>query len=92
MSTGEKPKTDPTERSNSPDVMSSVMASAMRPSSTVKVRMLLMFSGERKLGLIDQKTKISVHVSATEDCGSSPRGVQFGGPAGSNASRQGAGR
>ena len=52
ISTGEKPNTEPTERSNSPDVISSVIASAMRPSSTVKVSVLLMFSGDRKSGLI----------------------------------------
>src|SRR5215207_4838249 len=51
ISTGEKPKTEPTERSNSPDVISSVMASAIRPSSTVKASVLLTFCGERKLGL-----------------------------------------
>ena len=48
ISTGAKPKTEPTERSNSPAVISSVIASAMRPSSTVKVRVLETLSGERK--------------------------------------------
>ncbi len=59
ISTGEKPKTEPTERSNSPDVISSVMASAIRPSSTVKASVLLTFCGDRKLGLMPQKTAIS---------------------------------
>ncbi len=59
ISTGEKPKTEPTERSNSPAVMRRVMASAMKPISTVKISVLLMFRGERKSGLIDQKTRSS---------------------------------
>ena len=48
ISTGENPNTDPTDRSNSPDVISSVIASAIRPSSTVNARMLEMFCSERK--------------------------------------------
>ena len=48
ISTGEKPNSEPTDRSNSPDVISSVMASAIRPSSTVKASVLLMFCGDRK--------------------------------------------
>ena len=59
MSTAEKPKTEPTERSNSPDVISKVIASAIRPSSTVKASVLLMFWSDRKPGLIDQKTTSS---------------------------------
>ncbi len=54
ISTGEKPNTEPTDRSNSPEVISSVIASAISPSSTVKASMLLMFSGDRKSWLIDQ--------------------------------------
>ena len=37
---GEKPNTAPTERSNSPAVIRSVIASAIRPSSTVKTSVL----------------------------------------------------
>ena len=59
MMTAEKPNTEPTDRSNSPDVISKVMASAMRPSSTVKASVLLMFSSDRNSGLIDQKTTSS---------------------------------
>ena len=59
ISTGAKPNTEPTERSNSPDVISSVMASAIRPSSTVKASVLLMFCGDRKSWLIAQKTTSS---------------------------------
>src|ERR1700759_1731172 len=59
MTTGAKPKTETTERSNSPAVMRSVMASAMRPSSTVKVSVLETLSGETKAGLIAAKIAIS---------------------------------
>ena len=59
ISTGEKPKSEPTERSNSPEVISSVMASAISPSSTVKTSVLEMFCGERKSGLIAVKTASS---------------------------------
>ena len=59
ISTGEKPNTEPTERSNSPEVISSVIASAIRPSSTVKASVLEMFCGDRKSGLIAQKTTSS---------------------------------
>ncbi len=52
ISTGEKPNSEPTERSNSPDVISSVIASAIRPSSTVKASVLEMFCGDRKSWLI----------------------------------------
>jgi hypothetical protein len=41
--TGEKPNNEPTERSNSPAVIRSVMLSAMRPSSTVKASVFEMF-------------------------------------------------
>ena len=56
MTTGVKPKTDPTDRSNSPDVINRVIASAMSPSSTVKVSALLMFVSDRNAGLIEVKT------------------------------------
>ncbi len=59
MITGAMPKTEPTERSNSPEVMSSVMPRAMRPSSTVKLSVLLMLRGERKSWLIDQNAMSS---------------------------------
>ena len=65
ISTGAKPKTEPTERSNSPEVISSVMASAIRPSSTVKASVLEMFCGERKLGLIAVKTTSSTTSSTS---------------------------
>jgi len=48
ISTGAKPNSQPTERSNSPAVISSVMASAMRPSSTVKVSVFEILSMDRK--------------------------------------------
>ena len=51
--TGAKPNSEPTERSNSPAVISSVIASAMRPSSTVKVSVLEMLRIDRKSGLIE---------------------------------------
>ena len=41
MSTAENPKTEPTERSNSPAVMSRVMPSAIMPSSAVNTSRLL---------------------------------------------------
>ena len=53
ITTGAKPKTEPTERSNSPEVIRSVMASAIRPSSTVKVSALPMLVSDRNAGLID---------------------------------------
>ena len=56
ITTGAKPKTEPTERSNSPDVIRSVMASAIRPSSTVKVSALPMLVSDRNAGLIAVKT------------------------------------
>ncbi len=59
MTTGAKPNSEPTERSNSPAVMSSVMASAMSPSSTVKVSVLLILRTDRKSGLIAVKTASS---------------------------------
>src|SRR5882757_6104724 len=59
ISTGEKPNSEPTERSNSPDVISSVMASAISPSSTVKASVLEMFCGDRKSWLMLQNTEIS---------------------------------
>ena len=58
MSTGQNPNNEPTERSNSPAVISRVMASAISPSSTVKASMLPMLSTDRNAGLICQKTKI----------------------------------
>ena len=51
ITTGAKPKTEPTERSNSPDVIRSVMASAIRPSSTVKVSALPMLVSDRNAGI-----------------------------------------
>ena len=59
ISTGAKPNSDPTDRSNSPEVISSVIASAMRPGSTVNTSVLEMFCGDRKKGLIAQNTMIS---------------------------------
>src|ERR1700743_2901941 len=59
MTTGAKPNTEPTEESNAPAVMRSVMASAIRPSSTVKVSVLETLSGERNAELIAAKTAIS---------------------------------
>ena len=59
ISTGEKPNSEPTDRSNSPDVISNVMASAIRPSSTVKASVFEIFCGDRKSWLNPQKTEIS---------------------------------
>jgi hypothetical protein len=59
MTTGANPNSDPTERSNSPAVIRSVIARAIRPSSTVKVRVLLMLRIERKSGLMAVKTASS---------------------------------
>jgi len=58
ITTGANPKTEPTDRSNSPAVIRSVIASAIRPSSTVKVRALPMLFSDRKVGLITVKTRI----------------------------------
>ena len=55
ISTAEKPKTDPMERSNSPAVISSVMARAISPSSTVNAMMLLRLLSDRKAGLMALK-------------------------------------
>ena len=52
ITTGAKPNTEPTDRSNSPEVISSVIASAIRPSSTVKASVLQMLSSDRKSRLI----------------------------------------
>ena len=59
ISTGANPKSEPTERSNSPAVIRSVIASAISPSSTVKVSVFEILSGERNDGLIHQKTTSS---------------------------------
>ena len=56
ISTGQNPNSEPTERSNSPDVISKVMASAISPSSTVKASMLPMLRDDKNAGLICQKT------------------------------------
>ena len=56
ITTGAKPKTEPTERSNSPEVISRVMASAIRPSSTVKVSALLTLVSDMNAGLMAVKT------------------------------------
>ena len=60
MTTGANPNSDPTDRSNSPAVISSVIASAMSPSSTVKVRVLLILRTDRKSGLIALNTASSI--------------------------------
>jgi hypothetical protein len=65
ITTGAKPKTEPTDRSNSPDVIRSVMASAISPSSTVKVSALPMLPSDRNVGLIAVKT-ISISTSSTK--------------------------
>ena len=57
MSTGQNPNSEPTERSNSPDVISKVIASAISPNSTVKASMLPMLRDDRNAGLICQKTR-----------------------------------
>src|SRR5947209_3692002 len=59
MMTGAKPNSEPTERSNSPAVINSVIASAIRPSSTVNVSVLDMLSTDRKSGLIAVNTASS---------------------------------
>src|SRR5215204_3273886 len=59
INTGVKPKSEPTDRSNSPDVISSVIASAIKPNSTVKASVLLMFCGDRKSGFTVVNTTIS---------------------------------
>ena len=56
ISTGEKPNSDPTERSNSLAVINNVIASAIKPSSTVNVSVLLILRTDRKSGLIAVKT------------------------------------
>ncbi len=48
ISTGAKPNTEPTDRSNSPDVISSVMARATMPSSGVNASRLPMLRVEAK--------------------------------------------
>ena len=42
-------KTEPIDKSNSPDVIRRVMASAIRPSSAVNDSVLLMFWSDRKV-------------------------------------------
>src|SRR5437660_310278 len=59
ISTGAKPNSEPTERSNSFAVISSVIASAINPSSTVNVSVLLTFRTDKKSGLIAVKTTSS---------------------------------
>src|ERR1700688_111881 len=56
---GAKPKTEPTDRSNSPAVMSSVIPSVIMPSSGVKANKLLILLVERKAGDRRVKTRIS---------------------------------
>ncbi len=56
ITTGVNPNTEPTDRSNSPLVISKVIARAIRPSSTVKVNAFDMFVSDMKAGLIDVKT------------------------------------
>ena len=51
--------TDPTDKSNSPAVIRSVIASAMSPSSTVKVSVFETFSADRNDGLIAVNTTSS---------------------------------
>ena len=55
MSTAEKPKTDPTERSNSPAVMSIVMPSAIMPSSGVNISRLLKLPAVRYVAESSEK-------------------------------------
>ncbi len=57
--TGVRPKSEPTDRSNSPAVIKSVMASAIKPSSTEKASRFDTFWTDRKAGLIAVKTTIS---------------------------------
>ena len=57
--TAEKPNTEPTERSNSPAVISSVIGRAIRPSSTVKVSVLPILPAEMNCGLIAENTTSS---------------------------------
>ena len=64
MMTAVKPKTEPTERSNSPAVMSSVMARAIMPSSGVKAMRLLMLPTEMKVADISVKTMMAPMRSA----------------------------
>ena len=56
---GAKPKTEPTERSNSPAVISSVIPKVIIPSSGVNANKLLMLLVERKAGARTVKTRIS---------------------------------
>src|ERR1700686_3278367 len=59
MMIGAKPKTEPTARSNSPAVISSVIPKVIMPSSGVKANKLLMLLVERKAGDRAVKTRIS---------------------------------
>src|ERR1700730_14230206 len=56
---GAKPKSEPTDRSNSPAVISSVIPKVIMPSSGVKANKLLMLLVERKAGDRAVKTRIS---------------------------------
>src|SRR5258705_3124359 len=74
--TGPSAKTAPTDRSNSPAVSSSVMASAMMPSSGRKAIMLEMLSGDRKFGLASENATSTMNRMTSEaNCGDavSPR-------------------
>ena len=76
MTTAVKPKTEPTERSNSPDVMSSVMAKAIMPSSGVKAMRLLMLPTEMKVADSSVKAMMAPISSAkgpASGCASSRR-------------------
>src|SRR5207253_10306475 len=56
--------TEPTDRSNSPEVISNVIPKVIMPSSGVKASKLLMLPGDRNAGVRTVKTTIS-HASRT---------------------------
>ena len=57
---GANPNTEPTERSNSPEVINKVIPRVIIPSSGVNASMLLMFAGERNAGDHAVNTTISM--------------------------------
>ena len=62
MMIGAKPKTEPTDRSNSPAVISSVIPKVIMPSSGVKANRLLMLLAERKAG--DRAVKMMISTAS----------------------------
>ena len=91
ITTGAKPKTEPTERSNSPEVISRVMASAIRPSSTVKVSALPTLVSDMNAGLIAVKTtSISTRSTSGPNSGIATKSRTKPGVSGGATCRRGA--